>query len=112
MILDDAKALADKLRDSDEYKTYLAAKERAFANPSTAALLNEFFALRKRFYALRQCDEQDDLLEKKLIKMSDVLQFDADAAAYLLAELHLNELLGNIIMTLAAGIDFHIIGDA
>ena len=39
MLMDDANALADKLRDSDEYKTYCETKARAYENPSTAALL-------------------------------------------------------------------------
>ena len=54
MLMDDANALADKLRDSDEYKTYCETKARAYENPSTAALLNEFFSLRKQLQGARR----------------------------------------------------------
>ena len=32
MLMDDANALAEKLRDSDEYKTYLEAKPQNYDN--------------------------------------------------------------------------------
>ena len=46
MILDDARTLADKLRSSEDYQTYREAKARAYAQSSTAALLDEFYTLR------------------------------------------------------------------
>ena len=51
MLLDDAKILADKLRASEEYRNYRESKERAYAQPSTAALLDEFYALRMKTQA-------------------------------------------------------------
>ena len=51
MILDDARTLADKLRSSEEYQTYREAKARAYAKPSTAALLDEFNTLRMKVQA-------------------------------------------------------------
>ena len=106
MLLDDANALADKLRDSDEYKTYLETKERAYENPSTAALLNEFFSLRKQLQAGVMTGETDELAQKKLQKLGELLQFDRAAADFLMAEYRLNDLLGSIYRVLAKAVGF------
>ncbi len=106
MLMDDANALADKLRDSDEYKTYCEKKARAYGNPSTAALLDEFFSLRKRLQADALTGETDELAQKKLQKLGELLQFDRDAAEFLLAEYRLNDLLGGIYRVLARAVGF------
>ena len=106
MLMDDANALAEKLRDSDEYKTYLETKERAYQNPSTAALLNEFFSLRKQLQAGVMSGETDELAQKKLQKLGELLQFDRAAADFLMAEYRLNDLLGGIYRVLAKAVGF------
>ena len=106
MLMDDANALAEKLRDSDEYKTYLETKERAYQNPSTAALLNEFFSLRKQLQAGVMSGETDEFAQKKLQKLGELLQFDRAAADFLMAEYRLNDLLGGIYRVLAKAVGF------
>ena len=106
MLLDDANALADKLRDSDEYKTYCETKARAYENPSTAALLNEFFSLRKQLQVSVETGEADELAQKKLQKLAELLQFEPDAAAFLMAEYRLNALLTDIYRLLAQAVGF------
>ena len=107
MLMDDANALADKLRDSDEYKTYCETKARAYENPSTAALLDEFMTLRNRVSANAVTGQEDELAQKKLQKMGELLQFDRAAAEFLMAEYRLNDLLGSIyrVLAKAVGID-------
>ena len=106
MLMDDANALADKLRDSDEYKTYCETKARAYENPSTAALLNEFFSLRKQLQVSAETGEADELAQKKLQKLAELLQFEPDAAAFLMAEYRLNALLTDIYRLLAQAVGF------
>lgn len=105
MLLDDARMLADKLRASEEYQTYREAKARAYAQPSTAALLDEFYALRMKTQAASVAGTPDAEANEKLQKLGELLQFDAAAAAYLLAEYRLNGLLGEIYQILAEAVE-------
>jgi cell fate (sporulation/competence/biofilm development) regulator YlbF (YheA/YmcA/DUF963 family) len=105
MILDDARTLADKLRASEEYQTYREAKARAYAQPSTAALLDEFYKLRMKAQAASVAGTPDAETTEKLQKLAELLQFDQAAAAYLLAEYRLNALLGDIYKILAKAVD-------
>lgn len=107
MLLDDARILADKLRSSEEYRTYCEAKERAYASKATAALLDEFYALRMKAQAASVAGTPDAETTEKLQRLGELLQFDAAAAAYLMAEYRLNALLGDIykILAKAVGLD-------
>lgn len=105
MLLDDARTLADRLKASEEYRTYCETKERAYAKESTAALLNELAALRVRTQAAAVAGKRDAEAEEKLFRLGELLQFDADAAAYLMAEYRLNTLLGEIYRILAEAVN-------
>ncbi len=105
MLLDDTRALADKLRSSEEYQTYCETKERAYASETTAALLSELSALRMRTQAAAVAGRPDPEAEQKLQKIGELLQFDDAAAAYLLAEYRLNNLLGEIYKILAEAVE-------
>ena len=105
MLIDDAKVLADKLRASEEYQTYREAKERACASEATAALLDEFYALRMKAQAASVAGKSDTEVTEKLQKLGELLQFDAAAAEYLMAEYRLNALLGEIYKILAKAVD-------
>jgi cell fate (sporulation/competence/biofilm development) regulator YlbF (YheA/YmcA/DUF963 family) len=105
MLLDDARILADKLKTSEEYLTYRETKERAYAQPSTAALLDEFHTLRMKTQAASVAGTPDAEANEKLQKLGELLQFDAAAAAYLLAEYRLNGLLGEIYKILAEAVE-------
>lgn len=107
MLLDDARMLADKLKASEEYRTYCEAKERAYASPATAALLDEFYALRMKAQAASVAGTPDAEATEKLQRLGELLQFDTTAAEYLMAEFRLNALLGEIykILGKAVGLD-------
>ena len=105
MLLDDARILADKLKTSEEYQTYREAKARAYAQPSTAALLDEFYTLRMKTQAASVAGTPDAEANEKLQKLGELLQFDAAAAAYLLAEYRLNGLLSEIYQILAEAVE-------
>ena len=86
---------------------YRESKERAYASPSTAALLDEFYALRMKVQASSVAGTPDAETTEKLQRLGELLQFDAAAAEYLLAEYRLNALLGEIykILGTAVGLD-------
>ena len=105
MLIDDARALADKLKASEEYKTYREAKERAYASKPTAALIDEFYALRMKAQAASVAGTPDAETAERLQRLGELLQFDAAAAEYLLAEYRLNALLGDIYKILAEAVD-------
>ena len=107
MLIDDAKALAVKLCSSEEYRAFCEAKERAYASPATAALLDEFYSLRMKAQASSVAGMPDAEVTEKLQKLGELLQFDAAAAEYLMAEYRLNVLLGEIykILAKAVGLD-------
>ena len=107
MLTDEARILADKLKASEEYRMYRESKERAYASPSTAALLDEFYALRMKVQASSVAGTPDAETTEKLQRLGELLQFDAAAAEYLLAEYRLNALLGGIykILADAVGLD-------
>ena len=110
MLLDDTRALADKLKNCEEYRAYCEAKAAAYENPSTAALLNEFDKLRRDAQVRAATGETDELSEHKLQKLGELLQFDAAAAAYLMAEYRLNALMGDIFATLAEAVGWNLNG--
>ena len=110
MIMDDAKALAAKLKESDEYRAYEEAKQAAYENPATATLLDEFSKLRAAAQTRAVTGETDELSDRKLQKMAELLQFDAAAAAYLMAEYRLNALIGDIYAVLAEAIGWNLNG--
>ncbi len=105
MLLDDARTLADKLKASEEYRTYRETKARAYAQPATAALLDEFYTLRMKAQASSVAGTPDAEVTEKLQKLGELLQFDAAAAEYLMAEFRLNALLGDIYKILAKAVD-------
>ncbi len=105
MLIDDAKMLADKLKESEEYRAYREAKERAYAQKATATHLDEFYALRMKAQAAAVAGTQDTETTEKLQRLGELLQFDTAAAEYLMAEYRLNALLGDIYKILAKAVD-------
>lgn len=105
MVYDNAKKLAEELKNSDEYRSYCLAKERAFANESTRNLIGEYHKLQMKAQANAITGEKNDELLQKLQKLGEVLQFDADAANFLMAEYRLNTMLGDVYKILAEAID-------
>ena len=105
MIYDNARKLADELKNSEEYRAYRAARERAFQNDSTKNLIAEYHKLQRKAQASVLGGEPNQELMQQLQKLGEVLQFDADAAAFLMAEYRLNTMLGDVYKILAEAID-------
>lgn len=105
MIYDKARELAKAMAESEEYVSYKNAKEKAFANDTTKALLKEYMTLRIRMQGAMVSGQKDDEAMERLQKIGEVLHLNPDASAYLMAEYRLNTMLGDVYKILADGID-------
>ncbi|MEG1524024.1 MAG: YlbF family regulator [Clostridia bacterium] len=105
MTYDTAKMLAKELRESEEYKAYCVVKERALENETTRALIDEYHRLQIQAQAATVTGGTNDEMLAKLQKIGEVLQFDANASAFLMAEFRLNRVLGDVYKILAEAID-------
>ena len=107
-VYDQAHALARSLKESQEYVEYMSLKDKAYADETNRALLDEYKRLQYRMQlaiASGERMEEDDF--QRMQKISQLLQFNQDASAFLLAEFRLQKLLGDMykILADAAGID-------
>lgn len=103
-----AKELAAEIRRSREYEAFAAAREKAFADEQTAALLRRFHRLQMTVQARRLSGGVEGAEEEELKKLAELLQFSPDAAEYLLAEYALDRLLTDTydIIGRGVGVDF------
>jgi cell fate (sporulation/competence/biofilm development) regulator YlbF (YheA/YmcA/DUF963 family) len=105
MVYDTAKLLAGELKESIEYREFSAAKARAMENSTTRSLIEEYNKLQIRSQAAMIAGDRESESLKKLQKIGELLQFDADASAYLLAEFRLKRMLGDVYKILAEAVD-------
>lgn len=105
---DQAHALANALRESEEYREYSRLKEAAYADTTNKALLDEYKKLQFRLQAKLAAGESmppDDM--QRLQQIGTLLQFNPDAAGFLMAEFRFQRMLTDIFKILAdvAGVD-------
>ena len=105
MVYDTAKLLANEIKNSVEYREYAAAKLCAMENSTTRALIDEYGRLQIRAQAAAVAGDRENEPLKKLQKIGEVLQFDSDASAYLMAEYRLKRMLGDVYKILAEAAD-------
>ena len=105
MVYDTAHRLAAELKASEEYGTYAKARELAMENATTRALIDEYNKLQIRAQAAMINGDRDNEAVKKLQKIGELLQFDKDASAYLMAEFRLKRMLGDVYKILAEAVD-------
>ncbi len=105
MVYDTAKLLASEMQNSVEYREYTAAKARAMENKTTCALIEEYNKLQIRSQAAMIAGDKESDALKKLQKIGELLQFDADASAYLMAEFRLKRMLGDVYKILAEAVE-------
>jgi len=105
MVYDTAKVLANELKNSVEYREYTAVKARAMENNTTRALIDEYNKLQIQAQAAMISGDRESESLKKLQKIGELLQFDADASAYLMAEFRLKRMVGDVYKILAEAVD-------
>ena len=104
-IYDGAHALATALRESEEYRQFKAAKEAAFENETTRSLLKQYHQLQLQTQAAMMAGSKNEESMQQMQKIGELLQMDAKAAAYLMAEYRLSKLLGDVYKILGEAID-------
>lgn len=109
-VYDQAHQLARSLRESEEYKEYARLKETAYQDSTNKALLDEYKRLQYRMQALVAAGRGGDAAGEdfqRMQKIAQVLQFNPDCSAYLVAEFRFQKMLADIYKILAdvAGID-------
>ena len=105
MVYDTAKVLANELKNSVEYREYTAVKARAMENNTTRALIDEYNKLQIQAQAAMIAGDRESESLKKLQKIGELLQFDADASAYLMAEFRLKRMVGDVYKIVAGAVD-------
>ena len=105
MVYDTAKLLANEMKNSIEYREFTAAKARAMDSHTTRALIEEYNKLQIQAQAAMIAGDRESESLKKLQKIGELLQFDADASAYLMAEFRLKRMLGDVYKILAEAVE-------
>lgn len=105
MVYDTARKLAEELRASEEYRSYLHAREEAFQNDTTKALIAEYQKLQVRMQAAMLTGSADEEMMQKLQKLGELLQFDAAASRFLIAEYRIKTMLGDVYKILAEAVE-------
>ena len=105
MVYDTAKRLAAELQQSAEYQSYRTLRDTVTENATTKSLLDEYHRLQLQAQAAAVQGTPNDELLQKLQKLGEVLQFDKDAAEFLIAEYRMNRMLADVYKILAEAID-------
>ncbi|MFZ5973969.1 MAG: YlbF family regulator [Bacillota bacterium] len=110
MIYDKAHELAALLKQSPEYREYIALKDKIESNENDKSLFSEYRKLRfevQTAYISGENPGEEKL--RKLNKLGEVLQFNTDIAGFISAEYRLNQIIGDIYRIIgdAAGIDLN-----
>ncbi len=104
-IYDGAHALAKSLRESEEYGAFKRAKENAFQNETTKGLLKQYHQMQLQAQAAMLSGNKNEECMQHLQKLGELLQMDAKAAEYLMAEYRLSKLLSDVYKILGEAID-------
>ena len=103
-VYDKAHDLAKQIAASDDYKEYARLKQLVTADEKNKALIDEYEKLQLQAQAsVMSGTEPDAETMGKLKSLGEVLQFNADVAAYLMAKYKFQTMVGDV---------YKIIGDA
>lgn len=105
MIYDKARELARDLSASEEYREYKRAREKAYENATTKALLKDYHSMQMKAHAAVLAGKKDDADMEQLQKLGELLQLNVDASAFLIAEYRLNAMLSDVYKILGEAID-------
>ena len=97
--------LASALSESAEYREYKRLKEKVRENDLMRHLLSEYHELMIIEQAQTLQGVRDSETEERMKKISEVLQFDDTAFAYLTAEYAVHSLLSDIYKRIANSVE-------
>lgn len=104
-----ARELSHSIFKSEEYQEYLFARNEAYANGTTRALVDRYHRLQLKVQGhMLSGGKGDDATMEELQKLGELLQFDVAASRLLLAEYTLHALMGEVYSALGAELDMDI----
>ena len=106
---DKAHELARQIRDSEMYRTYVAAREVAMEDATNAALLKEYKRLQTtlQMRAMGAGGMEGEEVQR-FQQLSTLLYMHPDVAAYLMAELRMQKMMADIFQILTDAADLQI----
>ena len=105
-IYDQVHRLAKDLKETDEYRDYISMRDAAMDNETNRALIKEYKKLQFQLQVALTGGGQPNAADmERLQKISGVLQFSQEASAYLLAELRMQKLLGDIYKIIGEAVE-------
>lgn len=105
MTYETAHKLANEIRESEEYRQYIEARDKIKDSTTTTALLKEYHKLQIEVQSMMYTDKRDDEKIQRLQKLGELLQMNADASAYLIAEYKMHNCIGDIYKIIADAAD-------
>lgn len=105
IITEKTSELALLLKQSEEYREFVRAREAAFSKESTRLLLKDYRALQTRLQAASLGGNPDEGELLKLQRLGELLQLDPAASEYLFTQYRLNAVLAQVYKTLAEAVD-------
>ena len=97
-VYDQAHALANSIRESDEYREAARLKEIALQDDTNRALLTEYSRLQTKLQLTAIGGTGADSEEmRRFQQLASLLYMNRDAQAFLLAEMRLQKMLGDIM---------------
>ena len=103
-VYDKANELAASIRQSDVFKEFKRCKDIALADEKNKGMIQDYKTMQLQAQTAYMTGQEPDAeLMARMTKLGEVLQFNPDVSAYLMAEYNFNTLIGDI---------YKIIGDA
>lgn len=104
-----ARELSRNIFKSEEYQEYLFARNEAYGNSTTQALVDRYHRLQLKVQGhMLSGGKGDDAAVEELQKLGELLQFDAAASRLLLAEYTLHALMGDVYNAIGAELDMNL----
>lgn len=103
---DTAYRLAVEMKNSEVNQAYMAAKEKAFAEPLNKELYQKYRELTMQMNAAMMAGQEPTEEQKDSYqKLMAVLSLNADVMEFMLAEHRLNQMMGDVFKILADAVD-------
>lgn len=101
--------LIEVLKKSDEYKTFVNAKEEISTDDMTASLIKEYCKLRIKLQAEKVSDSSDNSTEERMKKIMELLQENNAAMNYFIAEYKVQKMVSEICSSVmnASGLNLY-----
>ena len=107
------ETLTSAIQDTEEYQAYQALKQQVMSDETNKALLKEYQKTQTTLQMAAMVGrDADDETVQRFSKLSSLLYMNNDVAQYLLAQLRLQKLVGEVFQALgkASGLELDLPG--